>query len=195
VTCFGVTIGSSKHEARLRSKTSATSPRRVSVGPSKFTSSNTVMPAAPPCLCWPLDTLPPRARATAASAQRRAVDGACDMRPRWFNCRRPCVASAGAARSPGTWSPARAGRSDALVSVGDRRSWPRMVGRLQELWPALPQPAFRPSRDSNACTCGPSRKDTARCGLAADSSWQSYTASVPYRGGESGHLVIWSSRH
>ena len=92
-----------------------------------------------------------------------------------LSCHRPCVASACAGRSHEKWSPSKAGASGVLVLVWEPTWPPRTIEQplLLRLWPGRHPPVRRPSRDSNVCTCGPSRNDRAGCAPVVHWSEQS----------------------
>jgi hypothetical protein len=81
--------------------------------------------------------------------------------------RRPCVACASAARNHAKRLLATVGRCGALAPSQASRWRPRTIERallLQPL-PVRQLPPFRPSQDSNVCTCDLSHTDKAHCGL------------------------------
>jgi hypothetical protein len=87
-----------------------------------------------------------------------------------LSCHQPCVASACAGRRHEKWSPSKADASEALVAVWEPTCPPRTIEQrlLLRLWPLRQPPVRRPSRDSNACICGPSRNDRAGCAPVVD---------------------------
>lgn len=89
--------------------------------------------------------------------------------------RRPCAASACVGRSHGKWLPSTAAAFGVLGRVRELPWPPRTVEPPlpPRPWPARPLLVPRPFPGSNACTCGRSRNDRARCAQAVDRSEQS----------------------
>jgi hypothetical protein len=85
---------------------------------------------------------------------------------RRFSCRRPCVACASAVRNHGKRLLSTVGPCGALAALRTSRWCPRTTALAVPLRP-LPvrrMPLFRPSQDSNVCTCDPSHNYKGRCG-------------------------------